>query len=116
LDRIPFADDTPAAASDAAAADAAPLREINSEDDVAGAEGKAIENIEAQPGIAPDAPGDSSTGTPSQGGADAAGGLGLTLTRAWAAVAWAAASAASAAWASAAWATTLIAAARAATT
>jgi len=71
-DRVTFADDTPAAAA-AAAADAAPLREINSEDDVAGAEGKAIENIEAQPGFAPDAPGDSSTGTPSRGGADAAG-------------------------------------------
>jgi len=79
-DRIPFADDTQPntnAAADAAAADAAPLREINSEDDVAGAEGKAIENIEAQSGFAPDAPGnsdapgDSGTGAPSRGGADA---------------------------------------------
>jgi len=62
-----------AADADAAAADTAPLREINSEDDVAGAEGGAVENIEAQPGFAPDAPGDSGIGAPSRGGADAAG-------------------------------------------
>jgi len=45
-DEILFADDTQSSTTTAATADVSPLREINTEDDVAGAEGEAIENIE----------------------------------------------------------------------
>jgi len=42
---ILFADDTQSNTTAAAPADVSSLREINTEDDVAGAEGEAIENI-----------------------------------------------------------------------
>ena len=51
LDTIFFVDDTRTAAP----ADVSPLREINTEDDVAGAEGEAIENIEVRLGFVFDA-------------------------------------------------------------
>jgi len=73
---ILFADDTQSNTTTAAPADVSPLREINTEDDVAGAEGGAIENIEVQPGPASDAPGYGSADeddSPSRGGVDAAG-------------------------------------------
>jgi len=54
---ILFADDTQSNTTTAAPADVSSLREINTEDDVAGAEGEAIENIEVQPGLASDAAG-----------------------------------------------------------
>jgi len=62
--------------STAAPADVCPLREINTEDNVAGAEGEAIENIEVQPGLASDAPGYGGADeddSPSWGVVDAAG-------------------------------------------
>ena len=75
-DEILFADDTQSNTTTAAPADVSPLREINTEDDVAGAEGEAIENIEVQPGLASDAPGYGGADeddSPSRGGVDAAG-------------------------------------------
>ena len=56
-DEILFADDTQSNTTTAAPADVSSLREINTEDNVAGAEGEAIENIEVQPGLAFDAAG-----------------------------------------------------------
>jgi len=76
LDEILFADDTQSNTTTAAPADVSPLREINTEDDVAGAEGEAIESIEVQPGLASDAPGYGGADEddpPSRGGVDAAG-------------------------------------------
>jgi len=73
-DEILFADDTQSNTTTAAPADVSPLREINTEDDVAGAEGEAIENIEVQPGLASDAPGYGGADeddSPSRGGVDA---------------------------------------------
>ena len=73
---ILFADDTQSNTTTAAPADVSSLREINTEDDVAGAEGEAIENIEVQPGLASDAPGYGGADeddSPSRGGVDAAG-------------------------------------------
>ena len=76
LDKILFADDTQSNTTTAAPADVSPLREINTKDDVAGAEGEAIENIEVQPGLASYAPGYGGADeddSPSRGGVDAAG-------------------------------------------
>jgi len=77
-DEILFADDTQSNTTTAAPApaDVSLLRVINTEDDVAGAEGEAIENIEVQPGLASDAPGYGGADeddSPSRGGVDAAG-------------------------------------------
>ena len=56
-DEILFADDTQSNTTTAAPADVSSLCKINTEDDFAGAEGEAIENIEVQPGLASDAAG-----------------------------------------------------------